>query len=85
MTGKTSTERARKSMKSANDYPESDFGSYPGYWTELIQLYDWPPNWEPQSEWGHSTVEVSKAATRGKEEKERRKLDQSLVGIRKSR
>jgi len=83
MTGKTSTERSRKSKKrrAENAEPESDFGPYPGYWTELMIIHNFPPNWEPASEWGLSTVAVSAAATRGRETQVARGYDGSIAGI----
>ena len=70
MSGKTSTERGRERRERSggvNDLPVDWFGPYPGYFTELVLLHDWPPGWEPVVEWGMSTVWVSEAATRGVE------------------
>ncbi len=49
-------------MANPNGKPVDNFGPYPGYWTELIALHDWPPGWEP-GEWGNLSVAASQIAS----------------------
>ena len=63
------------------DTPIDEFGPYPGYWTELVILHDWPPGWKPSVDWGKNLTEHSAAATRGRETQLANGIDGSIAGI----
>ena len=43
-----------------------EMGPYPGYWTELVILHNWPPGWEPR-EWHEKHDQKREAAVRGRQ------------------
>lgn len=46
---------------------EGGFGPYPGYWSELCLLHNWPPGWVPSGgDWGSSAA-MSANATEARE------------------
>lgn len=47
--------------------PSPGFGPYPGYWTELILLHNWPPMFEPRDDWGRNQVANSEQASEARE------------------
>ena len=49
-----------------HETPVDNFGPYPGYWTELVMLSNWPPDWHPATEWGASTEQYSEAVKRNR-------------------
>lgn len=58
----------------------SNFGPYPGYWTELVILHDWPPRWEPQ-EWQEKHDQKRESAVRGRETALARGHTGTIVGL----
>ena len=51
-----------KKLDDPNRLPVDLFGPYPGYWTELVIVNNWPPDWAPAGEWGANNVELSTRA-----------------------
>ena len=42
-------EKKKEKKNDPNRIPVDNFGPYPGYWTELIILNNWPPDWKPEN------------------------------------
>lgn len=67
-------------MRNPNDLQVDHFGAYPGYWTELIALHDWPPSWQP-GEWGTNAVALSNIASAARDVQVRKGNTGTIVGL----
>jgi hypothetical protein len=63
--------------------PVDNFGPYPGYFTEQLITHNFPPDWEPCTDFGQSAVLRSEAAVRGREVCLANGHTGSIVGISK--
>jgi hypothetical protein len=60
------------------------FGDYPGYWTELVYLHNWPPNFTPRDDWGKSSVAASEIASRNRDGRVALGDHGSIIGLSKA-
>ena len=61
-----------------------NFGQYPGYWTELMIIHDWPKDWKPSTDWGKDSGAHSEAAVRGRETQLANGQTGTIVGLSKA-
>jgi hypothetical protein len=43
----------------------------PGYFTELIRKFNFPPDWSPQTDWGKDSIAHRDSAVKGRENLQR--------------
>lgn len=55
--------------KDPNLLPVNHFGYFPGYWTELVILHNWPPDWAPADDWGANEVARAAQASENRDER----------------
>jgi hypothetical protein len=53
----------------------------PGYFTELVRKFNWPPDWQPMRDWGKDSIKHRDIARANREQRQAQGHTGSISGL----